>query len=137
MRRDDGEPHKHTEDLTHTQKDDPESCDKLLTQRQEVAQRLCSHLDGDEDEGDDELGGGADEFGRGHRPLALLEDAVDAVGFGQHGGVGDGHAEAQQEAPECTSHRTWLRDHQEGDQVDQEDTCREGDRSSSLLMMSS
>lgn len=82
-----------------------------------------SHLDGDEHKGDDELGGGADELGRGHRPLPLLKDAVDAVGFGQHGGVSDGHAEAQQEAPECTHHHAWLGDHQECDQVDQEDTC--------------
>lgn len=87
--------------------------------------RLWTHLDTDEDEGDDQLGCGADEFGRGHRPLALFKDAVDAVGFGQHGRVGDGHAEAQQEAPECTNYHTWLRNHQEGDQVDQEDTCSE------------
>lgn len=83
-----------------------------------------AHLDGDEDEGDDELGGGADEFGGGHRPLALLEDAVDTVGFGQHGRVGDGHAEAQQEAPERTDDHAWLGNHQEGDQVYQEDTWR-------------
>ncbi|XP_034733779.1 metabotropic glutamate receptor 6-like [Etheostoma cragini] len=77
----------------------------------------ASHLDGDEDEGDDELRRGADELGRRHRPLALLEDAVDAVGLGQHGGVGDGHAEAEQQAAERARHRTGLRDHQEGDQV--------------------
>lgn len=85
---------------------------------------MCAHLDRDEDEGDNKLGGGTDEFGRGHGPLALFKDAVDAVCFGQHGGVGNGHAEAQQKAPKRTGHNAWLCDHQEGDQVDQEDTWR-------------
>ncbi len=97
--------------------------DQLLKQKQEVVWNLCYYLDGDEDESNDELGGWADEFWWSHRPLALFKDAVDAVGFGQHGRVSDGHAKAQQEAPECTNYHTWLRNHQEGDQVDQEDTC--------------
>lgn len=84
----------------------------------------ASHLDGDEHKGDDELGGRADELGRGHRPLPLLKDAVDAVGFGQHGGIGDGHAEAQHKAAERTHHHAWLGDHQERYKVDQEDTCQ-------------
>ena len=85
-------PNTHTHTHTHTQTDKLESCDKLLKHKQEVIWN--SHLDRNEDEGDNELGGGADEFWRSHRPLALFKDAVDAVGFGQHGGVGDGHTKA-------------------------------------------
>lgn len=58
---------------------------------------VLSHLEGDEDEGDDELRCRADELRRRHRLLALFENAVDAVGFGQHGRVGDAHPEAEQQ----------------------------------------
>lgn len=105
-------------------KKESELCEGTLKQRQEVEWRPFSHLDRDEDKGDDELGRRADEFGWGHRPLPLLKDAVDAVGFGQHGRVGDGHAKTQQEATECTNHHSWLRNHEEGDQVDQKDSCK-------------
>lgn len=56
-------------------------------------EQVCTHLDRNENEGDEKLGGGTNEFGRGHRPLALFKNAVDAVGFGEHGRVSDGHAE--------------------------------------------
>lgn len=83
---------------------------------------MSTYLDRNEDKCDDKLRGGAYEFGRSHRLLALFKDPVNAVGLSQHGGVSDGHAKAQQEAPECAHHRTWLCDHQEGYQVDQKDT---------------
>lgn len=50
-------------------------------------------LQRDEAEGDDQLGSRADEPRGTHRLLALLKDAVDAVGFGEQRGVADAHAE--------------------------------------------
>lgn len=126
VRGDDTKPHKHSKDLMPCSKRWTWIMWWVATVSNRRSRDICSftHLDRDEGEGDEKLGGWANEFGWSHWLLALFEDAVDAIGFGQHGRVGDSHAKAQKQATECTNHHTWLRNHQKGDQVDQEDTCR-------------
>lgn len=92
VRRVDGEPHEHAEQLHR-----------------------------DQAEGNDQLRGGAYEPRGGHRLLPLLEDAVDAVGLGQQGGVAEAHAQTQEHAAEGAHPQTRRGDHEEGDGVTQED----------------
>ncbi len=84
-----------------------------------------AHLYWDQYEGDHKLRCGADEFWRRDRLLALLEDAVDPVGLCKHGWVRNAHAQPQQQPAESTHHRPRLSDHQEGDEVDEEDSRQE------------
>lgn len=79
------------------------------------------YLHRDQNEGDDELRGRTDELWRRHRFLALFKDAVDPVGFGQHGGIADAHSEPQKQPAEGANRHAGLGDHEEGDQVNEED----------------
>jgi len=87
-------------------------------------QEDAQQLNGDEREGDDQLGGRGDEARRCHRLLALLEDAVDAVGLGEQRSIAEAHAEAQEDAAEGADDDIRGCDHGEGDDVAQEDTCQ-------------
>lgn len=78
-------------------------------------------LQRDEAEGDDQLGSRADEPGGTHRLLALLKDAVDAVGLGEQGGIADAHAEPEEDASQGTRAQVGLGDHEEGGGVAEED----------------
>jgi len=82
-------------------------------------------LQRDEAEGDDQLGSRADEPGGTHRLLALLEDAVDAVGLGEQGSVADAHAEPEEDASQGARAQVRLGDHEEGGGVAEEDACQQ------------
>ena len=81
----------------------------------------AQQLHTDQTGSDGNLGGGTDEARGRHRLLALLEDAVDAVGLGEQRGVADAHAQAQEDPPEGAHGHVGLGDHEEGDDVTQED----------------
>ena len=84
-----------------------------------------TYLYWDEYEGDNQLRGGADEFRRTDRDLALFEDAVNPVGLGEHGRIADAHAKPQQQPAEGAHGHTGLSYHEEGDEVDEEDACQQ------------
>ena len=66
---------------------------------------------------DDELGLRTDELGPLGRALARAEDASDAVGFGQDGGVADGETQAQTNLLRPAGHVGRLGHQQEGHTV--------------------
>ena len=80
-----------------------------------------TYLHSDEYKGDNQLRAGADEFRGRDGNLALLEDTVDTVGLGEHGGVADAHAEPQQQPAKRTHTCAGFGYHEEGDEVDEED----------------
>lgn len=92
-----------------------------MQRRSDALHVTNSYLHWDEDEGDNQLGGGTDEFRGRDRLLALLEDTINAVGLGEHGGVADAHAEPQQQPAEGAHSHAGLSYHEEGDEVDEED----------------
>jgi len=72
-------------------------------------------------ERDGQLGGRGNQLGRAHGHGALLEDAVDAVGFGEQGGVTDAHAQTQEDPPHGADPHIGGGDHEEGGGVTEED----------------
>lgn len=81
-----------------------------------------AYLHWDEDEGDNQLGGGTNKFRGRDRLLALFENAIDPVGLGEHSRVADAHSESQQQPSEGAHSHARLSYHEEGDEVDEEDT---------------
>jgi len=111
-------PDEHPEQLRGKRKRESRALRRIEAARDESPP---PYLHRDEHKGDNQLRGGTDELGGRDRDLALLEDAVDAVGLGEHGGVADAHAEPQQQPAEGAHGHAGLGDHEEGDEVDEED----------------